>query len=97
MSPAQNRLYRAAQFLIDRQDERRRAYEALIAAQHAEDLAHHELRNALVDFKDSIESQSVKPDWMSAGHSSVDKSGDGTSLTSDAAQALLQPFDGVRD
>jgi len=62
MTPTQ-KLERAAQLLIDRQDIRRRAQAALVAAQHDEAQAGHELREALSALKpnhDVVVSNTVK-------------------------------------
>lgn len=62
LTPTQ-KLERAAQLLIDLQDARRKAQAALIAAQHAEAQAGHELREALNALKpahDVVVSNTVK-------------------------------------
>jgi len=90
------KLERAAQLLIDRQDIRRRAQAALVAAQHDEAQAGHELREALNALKsnhDVIVSNTVRL----LTEPQQPENSIRTSLAPDTASAILRTFDGVRD
>jgi hypothetical protein len=90
------KLERAAQLLIDKQDNRRRAYSEYIAAQHEEAQAGHELREALSAYKPSVDtavSNTVK--LLAATQQS--QAGRSTSQPSDSAPTILPQFHGVRD
>jgi 16S rRNA G1207 methylase RsmC len=90
------KLERAAQLLIDKQDVRRRAQAALVSAQHDEAQAGHELREALNALKpahDVVVSNTVRV----LLDSQRDPPPNGTPQPFDATQTLLRQFNGVRD
>jgi hypothetical protein len=97
MSPLLLKLERAVANSISAREHRIRLENELASARNNEECRQHELQEALKQFRVSTANDTDPNNRMHNTPAAEFQAASGTSLTPDAAQALLRKFNGIRD